>query len=157
MEAGEPEWFNKPPGTDHYTPPHQDNYYFNLKPPNVVTIWLALDRVDEENGCLRYSRGSHHQGVLSHTRSAVLGFSQHIPDHHVPPDREVTITLEPGDAVVHHGNTIHRAEANRSHDRHRRAFAMVMKGESCQRDEEAYARYQATATQQLKELGGGES
>ena len=25
-----PEWFNKPPGTDHPTPAHQDNYYFNL-------------------------------------------------------------------------------------------------------------------------------
>ena len=36
-----PEWFNKPPGTDHVTPPHQDNYYFNLTPPNVLTIWVA--------------------------------------------------------------------------------------------------------------------
>ena len=52
------EWFNKPPGTDHPTPPHQDNYYFNLAPPKVLTIWLALDPVDEENGCLRYVRGS---------------------------------------------------------------------------------------------------
>ena len=43
-----------PPGVDHPTPPHQDNYYFNLKPLNVV-IWLALDDVDDENGCLRYS------------------------------------------------------------------------------------------------------
>src|SRR5881398_481464 len=25
-----PEWFNKPPGTNHITPPHQDNYYFCL-------------------------------------------------------------------------------------------------------------------------------
>ena len=23
-----PEWFNKPPGVEHPTPPHQDNYYF---------------------------------------------------------------------------------------------------------------------------------
>src|SRR4051794_9292289 len=22
------EWFNKPPGTNHVTPPHQDNFYF---------------------------------------------------------------------------------------------------------------------------------
>src|SRR5262245_40674949 len=27
-----PEWFNKPPGQEAPTPPHQDNYYFNLKP-----------------------------------------------------------------------------------------------------------------------------
>lgn len=153
VQSSEPEWFNKPPGTDHATPPHQDNYYFNLKPPNVLTIWVAIDPVDEENGCLRYVRGSHLQGVRVHERSNVLGFSQHIPDHAVSPASEVKVTLEPGDAVVHHGNTIHRAEANRSADRHRRAFAMVMQGESCELDEEAFERYQATAAQQVKDLG----
>ena len=64
----EPEWFNKPPGTGHATPPHQDNYYFNLKPPQVVTIWMALDRVDEENGCLRYLPGSHARGCVRTAR-----------------------------------------------------------------------------------------
>src|SRR6476660_793451 len=39
--AEQPEWFNKPPGTNHVTPPHQDNYYFCLTPPSVLTIWLA--------------------------------------------------------------------------------------------------------------------
>ena len=153
VTAGEPEWFNKPPETDHATPPHQDNYYFNLVPPNVLTIWLALDPVDEENGCLRYVRGSHNQGVLAHERSNILGFSQHIPDHVIDPDSEAMVTLNPGDAVVHHGNTIHRAEANRSAGRHRRAFAMVMQAESCTLDEEAFARYQATAARQVKDLG----
>ena len=43
VDPQEPEWFNKPPGMVHPTPPHQDNYYFNLKPPNTVSIWLALD------------------------------------------------------------------------------------------------------------------
>src|SRR4051812_30668565 len=31
-----------PPGQHPPTPPHQDNYYFNLKPPSVLTIWMAL-------------------------------------------------------------------------------------------------------------------
>src|SRR5689334_16344922 len=30
-EAQEPEWFDKPPGFSSPTPPHQDNYYFNLQ------------------------------------------------------------------------------------------------------------------------------
>src|SRR3954471_22237716 len=59
VEVQEPEWFNKPPGTEHRTPPHQDNYYFNLKPAQVLTIWVALDPVDDGNGCLRYVAGSH--------------------------------------------------------------------------------------------------
>ena len=142
VEAQEPEWFNKPPGTEHPTPPHQDNYYFCLRPANVATLWLALDTVDEENGCLRYTVGSHRRGIRPHAATKVLGFSQGITDYCTDDvDQEQTMLLEPGDLVAHHGETIHRAEPNRSSSRHRRAFAMVFRGASCQRDEEAYARY----------------
>ena len=72
--AQQPEWFNKPPGTNHPTPPHQDNFYFCLKPPNVATLWLALDPVDDENGCLRYVPGSHRKGIRAHHPTSVLGF-----------------------------------------------------------------------------------
>lgn len=154
VRAEEPEWFNKPPGTNHVTPPHQDNYYFNLKPPNVITIWMALDPVDEDNGCLRYVAGSHRHGVRPHGRSNILGFSQGIVDYG-PDDqaREVPIHLQPGDVVAHHGNTIHRANANRSATRHRRAFATVFKGVSCRRDEEAYARYLGALKAQHETMG----
>lgn len=143
-----PEWFNKPPASASPTPPHQDNYYFNLAPPNVVTVWLALDPVGDDNGCLRYVAGSHRRGVRPHARSDVLGFSQGIADY-TGADRaaEVAIHLQPGDAVAHHGNTIHRADPNGS-DRHRRAFAMVFQGVSCRRDEVAFARYQAALREQ---------
>lgn len=149
-----PEWFNKPPASDSPTPPHQDNYYFNLAPPNVVTVWLALDPVDDANGCLRYVAGSHRRGVRPHGRSNVLGFSQGLTDYG-DADRaaEVAVHLQPGDAVAHHGNTIHRAESNRSPSRHRRAFAMVFRGASCRRDEESFARYQAAVKAQHAALG----
>ena len=75
----EPEWFNKPPGTDSPTPPHQDNYYFSLKPPNVLTIWLALDPVDDENGCLRYVAGSHRDG---HPAARPLEHPRLLAGHH---------------------------------------------------------------------------
>jgi phytanoyl-CoA hydroxylase len=154
VQPMEPEWFNKPPGTNHVTPPHQDNYYFCLDPPNVVTIWMALDVVDGDNGCLRYVAGSHRMGVREHGRSQVLGFSQGILDYGARDhEREVPIHLQPGDVVVHHGNTIHRAEANRSLTRNRRAFAIVYRGASCQRDESAFARYQAAVKQQHQQLG----
>jgi phytanoyl-CoA hydroxylase len=154
VEVQEPEWFNKPPGTNHFTPPHQDNYYFNLKPAQVLTIWMALDPVDDGNGCLRYVAGSHRRGIRPHGRSNVLGFSQGITDYG-PDDeaREVAIHLQPGDVVVHHGNTIHRADANRSTTRNRRAFAMVCRGASCRRDEEAYNRYLAALKAQHAQMG----
>lgn len=150
----EPEWFNKPPGTEHVTPPHQDNFYFCLTPPNVLTVWLALDRVDEENGCLRYVAGSHREGLRPHAPTAVLGFSQGIADYSdADRSREQIVRLEQGDAVVHYGNTIHRADANHSRDRQRRAFAMVMRGASCRRDDQAYERYLQALHSQHQQLG----
>ena len=148
------EWFNKPPLSKAGTPPHQDNYYFCLQPCHVVTLWMALDEIDEGNACLRYVRGSHLGPVRPHGRSAVLGFSQGITDFGAADEaREVPILLQPGEVVAHHGNLIHRAEPNRSATRHRRAFAMVFKGVSCRRDEEAFARYRAAAKAQQEALG----
>jgi phytanoyl-CoA hydroxylase len=149
-----PEWFNKPAGTNHITPPHQDNYYFCLVPPKVVTIWMALDDVDDENGCLRYVRGSHLPPIRPHNRSNVLGFSQGITDYG-DSDRaaEIPIHLKAGDVVAHHGNTIHRADANRSPTRNRRAFAMVFKGVSCRRDEAAFNRYMTAVNEQHQQMG----
>lgn len=148
------EWFNKPPATNHVTPPHQDNFYFCHSPPQVLTIWMALDPVDEENGCLRYVRGSHRLGIREHNRTKTLGFSQGISDYaDADREREVPILMQPGDVTIHHGNTIHRANANRSAVRHRRSFAMVFKGISCRRDEAAFARYLAAARSQHQEMG----
>lgn len=154
VEGQEPEWFNKPPGTSHPTPPHQDNYYFNLQPANVLTIWLALDPVDDDNGCLHYVRGSHLKGIRPHGASRIVGFSQGITDFG-PQDEalEARIHLQPGDAVAHWGNTIHRAQPNKTRDRQRRAFAMVLRGKSCRRDEDGYARYQAALKAQHEALG----
>ena len=149
-----PEWFNKPPGTDHPTPPHQDNYYFNLTPPSVLTIWVALDPVDAENGCLRYVPGSHLDGARPHVHSSVLGFSQGISDYgDLDRGQEVPMHLQPGDATAHHGWTVHRADPNQSTQRQRRSFAMVFKGMSCQRDEEAYRRYEQSLAKQHSTLG----
>lgn len=148
------EWFNKPPRTQHPTPAHQDNFYFCLTPPQVLTMWLALDHVDEENGCLRYVPGSHRLGIRPHQLTKTLGFSQGIAGYS-DADRslEVTVSASPGDLLIHHGNTIHRADANRSTTRHRRSFALVLQGRSCQRDAAAFQRYQAAAAAQHRELG----
>lgn len=153
-EGQEPEWFNKPAGTTSPTPPHQDNYYFCLAPPQVLTIWMALDPVDEENGCLRYVPGSHRFGFRPHGRSNILGFSQGITDFGTADEtREVAVPLQPGDVVAHHGNTIHRAEPNRSATRHRRSFALVYRGSSCRRDEAAFANYMTQLKSQHSDLG----
>ena len=69
------QYFNKAPGVSLSTPPHQDGYYFCLEPCEAVTMWLALDHVDEGNGCVRYAKGSHKFGVRPHGKTDTLGFS----------------------------------------------------------------------------------
>ena len=149
-----PEWFNKPPGVEHPTPPHQDNFYFKLSPPQVITAWLALDPTDEENGCLRYVTGSHQRGLRSHAETQVLGFSQGITDYG-PDDaaRESAVTLHPGDLAVHHGETIHLADANHSSTRQRRAFALVYRGLSAHVDADAKERHQSSVNRQHMGFG----
>ena len=96
------QYFNKVPSRSLPTPAHQDNFYFKLSPPQVITAWLALDPTDEENGCLRYVTGSHQRGLRPHAATQVLGFSQGITDYG-PDDsaRESIVTLQPGDLAVH--------------------------------------------------------
>jgi len=87
-------------------------------------------------------------------RTRILGFSQGITDYS-PDDftREVAVPHQPGDAVAHHGMTIHRADANMSATRQRRSFAMVFRGASCQRDKITFARYLASAREQHEDMG----
>jgi phytanoyl-CoA hydroxylase len=118
---------------------------------------LALEAVDRDNSCLHYLPQSHLQAVRDHAATSVLGFSQGISDITAEERaRGVPVELAAGDLAVHHGNTIHWADCNRS-NRRRPAFAMVFQGESCQRDEEAYARYMARLSQQHAEMGVGDA
>jgi len=138
------QWFNKPPGVGRATPPHQDGYYFMLDPCEATTLWLALEEVDEENGCVRYIPGSHRDGMRSHGRTGTLGFSQGISDYGTPEDlaRERAYPAGPGDLLAHHAMTIHRADGNTSANRTRRALGFIYYSERAREDAEAHAEYQ---------------
>jgi phytanoyl-CoA hydroxylase len=150
------EYFNKPPGIGKQTPPHQDGYYFKVAPPQAVTGWLALEDVDEENGCLNYVRGSHSfEGWRPHGRSEILGFSQGVTNFGTPHDVANTVS-QPGKAgmmLMHHCKTVHWASPNRSPTRSRRALGFVYYGESAKSDEEAIRAYQAKLHSDLKGAG----
>ena len=121
------QYFNKPPQMGKATPPHQDGYYFMLEPNEAVTMWLALEDVDEENGCVRYVKGSHQLGMRDHSQSAVIGFSQGISDFGTKNDQanEVFFAAKAGDLLAHHALTIHRAGANQSASRSRQALGFI--------------------------------
>ncbi len=149
------QYFNKPPGIGRATPPHQDGHYFMLAPCEAVTMWIALDSVDEGNGCVRYIPGSHRGGMRPHGRTDTLGFSQGICDFGTADDREreVAIPAEPGDLLVHHALTIHRADRNRSPDRTRRAIGFIYYSERAMEDSAAHAAYQDRLKREMLESG----
>jgi phytanoyl-CoA hydroxylase len=149
------QYFSKPPGSSAATPAHQDGFYSMLTPCAAVTLWLALDEVDEENGCMRYVQGSHLRGMREHRTSGVLGFSQSMVDYGRIEDlaNEVAIPASPGDLLVHHALTIHRADGNRSASRQRRSLGLGYYPTSCREDTVAKQAYQEKLRRELIEAG----
>jgi phytanoyl-CoA hydroxylase len=149
------QYFNKPPGIGQPTPPHQDGYYFMLDPCEAITMWLALDDVDEENGCVRYVRGSQRSGLREHQRTQTLGFSQGIVNYPNGRDlaNEVAMPAQAGDLLVHHAMTIHRADGNHSTTRSRRALGLIYYGERAVEDADAHAAYQRKLASEMKSEG----
>ncbi len=147
-------YFNKPALIGEATPPHQDGYYFHLDPCEALTMWLALDEVDEENGCVRYVRGSQRDGMRPHARTKVLGFSQGITDFGTDAElrNEVPVCVSPGALIVHDALTIHRAGPNKS-ARSRRAMGFVYFSSRAKVDQAASDRYQAELAQELTNTG----
>jgi hypothetical protein len=147
---GEPELsgvetFNKPARVGSAIPPHQDNAYFCQTPPDMLTLWIALDPATVENGAVYYIRGSHRH-LLPHRPSGVVGNSMGLVDPPAPggPD-EFCGTLEPGDALIHNCQTIHRSEPNTT-DQPRCGFLMVYRGTHTRTDEELQNDYEKTRT-----------
>ena len=99
---------------------HQDGSYWPIRPMTVTTFWLAVDRSDEGNGCLRVVKGSHKQTLkeLKTDRSVlnVLGATTH-SDQDVPEQDIVDLVLNPGDISIHHPNLVHGSHANTSNRR----------------------------------------
>ena len=148
------QYFNKPPSLGKATPPHQDAYYFMIEPCRALTMWLALDEVDEGNGCIRYVRGSHMQDLRPHAQTETLGFSQGIYDYGDDDlDNEKVVMASPGDLLAHHALTIHRAGSNQSATRSRRALGFIFYGESAKEDAVAHASYQQKLTHEMTAQG----
>ena len=149
------QYFNKPPRVGQPTPPHQDGYYFMLKPCVAVTMWLALEPVDEETGCVRYLEGSHKAGIQPHERTQTIGFSQQVSDFDglraSYPER--AFPASPGTLLAHDARTVHFAGGNQSSSRTRQALGFIYYAKRAREDQVAHAAYQAKLAEDLRERG----
>jgi phytanoyl-CoA hydroxylase len=101
---------------------HQDNFYLRVEPGTCVAAWMALDRTDEENGCMMMVPGSHRWPILC-TEKADTKVS--FTDVTVPlaPGRQAEpVRMEPGDLLFFNGSMVHGSLPNRSPGRFRRCL-----------------------------------
>lgn len=137
------ETFNKPARIGSGVPPHQDNAYFCQAPPDMLTIWIAVDEVTTSNGPVTYLKGSHRLGPLPTRPSGVRGNSIGLAGMPDTPEEDLLVALlEPGDATIHHCNTIHYSAPN-STDYPRLGFLLVFRGSHTETDEGLKAAYSA--------------
>ncbi len=135
------ETFNKPARIGSGVPYHQDNAYFCRTPPDMLTIWIAIDQVTAANGPIFFVKGSHHGGVLPTKPSGVRGNSIGLTaPSEVPLADQFCGLLNPGDATIHHCNTIHHSAPNTT-DASRLGLLLVYHGQHVQTDPQLKAAY----------------
>ena len=95
---------------------HQDlTMGFHRFTTGVISMMIALDPADADNGCLQLAS-------ISHTPSLVSRPETPLDPRLVPEDAWQMVPLQPGDVAVFDGLTPHRSDANQSEDRLRRVY-----------------------------------
>lgn len=140
------ETFNKPARIGSGVPYHQDNAYFCQTPPDMLTIWIAIDAVTEANGPVFFVKGSHKEGMLPTKPSGVRGNSIGMAEPStVPLSEQFCGLLAPGDATIHHSVTVHHSAPNTT-EHSRLGLLLVFRGAHTQTDPSLKVTYTAAAT-----------
>jgi non-heme Fe2+,alpha-ketoglutarate-dependent halogenase len=110
------------PDVHHKVSWHQDLDSWGLEPPVALTVWYAVDRSDERNGCVRVIPGSHHAPALrDHGLSTddgnMLGRGQHLELDQAELTRSKPLVLDMGEISIHDGALVHASMPNTSDTR----------------------------------------
>ncbi len=109
----------KPPGARGQAL-HQDQRYLRAEPGTCMAAWLALEDIDEENGCMSIVPGT--QGIpmlCPGSADATLSFTgDQVP---LPRDSEaIPMRMKEGDVLFFNGSLVHGSGPNMSDTRFRR-------------------------------------
>ncbi len=114
-------FYFKPPGARGQAL-HQDQFYLRVDPGTCVAAWMAIDRCDEENGCLRIVPGTHETPVLctvdADTDVSFTDITVELPPGFAP----LPLVMAPGDVLFFNGQLVHGSYPNSSADRFRCAL-----------------------------------
>ena len=97
---------------------HQDYGYWyqnGVLFPDLVSVFIAVDKATKENGCLQVIKGSHQMGRVDHILTGdQAGADQERVDEALKRLELVYCEMDPGDAIFFHSNLLHRSDQNRS-------------------------------------------
>lgn len=95
---------------------HQDAYYWPMHPHNSVTVWLAFDDVDEENGGMKLIPKSHLHGLIKHKRSTATDsvLTLELETGTFSEADAVQFKLKAGEISLHDDRAVHGSPANPS-------------------------------------------
>jgi non-heme Fe2+,alpha-ketoglutarate-dependent halogenase len=96
---------------------HQDASYWPLTPSKTVTVWLAIDDADEENGAMQVIPRSHLNGQIPFERSTAEEqniLSQTVHNVQQFGDLPVSINLKSGQISLHSDLLLHGSKPNTS-------------------------------------------
>ena len=89
-----------------------------MEPVVAASVWLALEPVDEGNGCMQVIPGTHLDEMRKHhqidSEKDKASLSLEIDTQDFDESKAVSIVLDTGDCSVHHSHLIHGAKANSS-------------------------------------------
>lgn len=128
-------FFIKEPHTTATVGWHQDAYYWPMKPHHSVTVWLAYDDVDEENGGMKIIPGSHRAGLLRHARSTSTDsiLTLELESGTFNEADAVQFKLKAGEVSLHDDRAVHGSPANPS-SRRRAGLTLRYSGTEVQND-----------------------
>jgi phytanoyl-CoA hydroxylase len=100
----------KPPG-GREKPWHQDHAYFDFPiGTRIAGVWIALESVNPENGCMFVLPGEHKLGPRPHFQRR----DWQICDTDILGHREVALPMEPGDLMIFDAKLPHGTPTNRT-------------------------------------------
>jgi len=144
------ELFAKPSKIGIKSPPHQDNFYWCLKNGKSLTLWIALNKSNKENGAMYYYNGSHKLGLVSHVASNIKGSSQTIKNKKkLKKFKKITPVLNFGDALVHDSHLIHGSTKNNSKN-DRMGLTIQFQSIKCKLDDKKQKIYLKSLYKQIK-------
>jgi len=117
----------KPPAAGRDAPWHQDEAYWEFPDQRChsLSVWLPLDDVAVESGCMQYIPGSHERDLLPHRKPP--GVEPIVVDAPFDAASAVPCPMRAGGAVLHHCRTLHYSAPNSS-TQPRRAFTTIVHG-----------------------------